>query len=466
MGECKQFVCFQNKITRSHMSSKKTAIVGAGITGITAARLLQKRGHTVEVFEKNAEPGGAIRTVNTDGWLTEYGPNTLLLKDAMVRDFIREIGLEQDQLVANESASKRYIVRDGVLKALPSSMKEAITTTVFQPAGKLRVLLEPFIPRYNGEEETVASFVKRRLGQEILDYGLNPFVAGIYANRPEYLSLKHAFPAMFNLEKEYRSLIWGALAGSGKRKKEGRIPRKLISFKGGLQQLPLTIAEGVRVHYSSKVKSIQKKTDGWFISTDHDEAGPFDDVIINVPVYQWSKKLLPIKEYSDLPKTEINYPPLSVLHLGFSKKDVQHPLDGFGFLVPEKEERDILGALFSSTLFEGRAPEGHHLLTVFIGGGREPEKANLSTEKLVKIVEDELKQLIGLKGKHRFKEHVFWPKAIPGYHVGYGEMLDKFDSMERENPGLHLAGNFRNGISVPDCIKNGIALADRVDSQD
>lgn len=447
------------------MSSKRIAVVGAGITGITAAKQIQKLGSRVEVFEKNSEPGGAVRSVNKNGWLTEYGPNTLLLKDAMVRDFIRDVGLQSSQIVANENASKRYIVRGGRLESLPTSMLEAITTNVFCTSGKLRILLEPFVPKYRGEEETVASFVERRLGREILDYGLNPFVAGIYANRPEYLSLKHAFPAMFNLEKEYRSLIWGAIAGSGKRKQEGRIPRRLISFKKGLQQLPITIAKGVTVHYSSKVETIRKRKEGWFIYTEKNEAGPFDHVIINIPVYQWNSTLLPIKEYSDLPQNTIEYPPLSVLHLGFRKEDIRHPLDGFGFLVPEKEQRNILGALFSSTLFEGRAPDGNHLLTVFIGGGREPEKAKLSTHDLVELVEEELRQLIGLHGQHRFKEHVYWPKAIPGYHIGYGDMLEQFDSMERENPGLYFAGNFKNGISVPDCIKNGISLAEKINSE-
>lgn len=445
------------------MPLKKTAVIGAGITGLTTAHQLQKLGMEVDVFEKNVEPGGSIRTVEQKGWLTEYGPNTLLLKDASVRDFIIEAGLESDQVVANESASKRFIVRNGKLEALPASASEAVTTNVFSTAGKLRVCLEPFISRYKGDEETVASFVHRRLGREILDYGLNPFVAGIYANKPEYLSLKYAFPAMYNLEKEYRSLIWGAIAGSGSRKQDGRIPRKLISFKKGLQQLPDKIAgELSSVHYQSKVQSVQKKTEGWFVYTESGESGPFENIVVNVPVYQWSKELLPVKEYSDAVKKEVEYPPLSVLHLGYRKEDIRHPLDGFGFLVPEKENRNVLGALFSSTLFDGRAPDGHHLLTVFIGGGREPEKAGFSTGKLVEIAEEELKQLIGLKGTHRFKEHVYWPSAIPGYHVGYGDILARFDAMERGNPGLYLAGNFRNGISVPDCIKNGLALAKRI----
>lgn len=445
------------------MPSNKTAVIGAGITGLTTASKLESMGVEVTVFEKKREPGGSVKSVKEDGWLTEYGPNTLLLKDASVRDFIRDIGLESEQIIANESASKRFIVRNGKLEPLPTSMSEAITTNVFNTKGKLRVCLEPFISRYKGEEETVASFVERRLGREILDYGLNPFVAGIYANRPEYLSLKYAFPAMYNLEQEYRSLIWGAIAGSGKRKQEGRIPRKLISFKNGLQQLPNKLAEKLTaIHYEAKVQSIHKKTEGWYVFTDIDESGPFENVIVNVPVYQWSEDLLPVNKSIDDLIQKIEYPPLSVLHLGYKKEDIRHKLDGFGFLVPEKEQRKVLGALFSSTLFEGRAPASHHLLTVFIGGGREPKKAKLSTNKLVDMAEEELKELIGLTGHYRFKEHVYWPNAIPGYHIGYGDILAKFEAIERENPGLYLAGNFRNGISVPDCIKNGMELAYRL----
>lgn len=441
------------------------AIVGAGITGLTTAYLLQKEGHTIHLFEKKLEIGGAIRSESSRGWLTEFGPNTLLLKDVEIYRFLEEAGLADQLLDANPNASKRFIVKDGELLALPRSLKEAFSTPLLSAKGKLRILLEPFIRRRrNGGEETVAQFVERRLGRELLDYGINPFIAGVYANRPENLSLEYAFPAMFDTEQRYGSLIRGAIAGRLGKSRLNQPPRRLVSFKGGLRMLPDRLAETLEnVHLNRKVKKLTRTSDKrWMIHHGKREDGPFDHVVLNIPVYQWEEDFFP-GSHSVRPLTQqVSYPPLSVLHLGYRKEDVAHPLDGFGFLVPEAEERMILGALFSSTLFEGRAPDGHHLLTLFIGGGRQPGLAPRPSESLLDMAEKELTELIGLSGSPVFKEHVFWPKAIPGYPVGHGEIIAQYDRLERENSGVHLAGNFWNGISVPDCIRNGIRVAEKI----
>lgn len=445
------------------MSLQKIAIVGAGISGLSAAYTLKKQKCEIDVFEKNAKPGGAIKTETQNGWLTEYGPNSLLIRDATVRDFLAEIGLLNSIVEANRKAAKRFIVKKHQLHPLPSSLMSAVKTPLFSFNGKARVLLEPFIKKNETKEETVADFVSRRLGTEILDYGINPFVAGIFANNPNNLSLKHAFPAMHHLEQEYGSLIWGAISGKKERVESGRIDRKLVSFEGGLQELPEKIASMLpNVYYNTRVQCVYQKNDGWYIQSGNTQYGPYNKVIVNIPLYQWSNDFLDIEGFEEQLKEDVTYPPLSVLHLGYKKTDIKHALDGFGFLVPEKEKLHILGALFSSTLFKNRAPEGHHLLTVFIGGGRDPELAHQSTEKLIKLAQADLHKLIGLRGRYVFKEHVFWPKSIPGYHVGYGDVLDKISDMEEKNPGLYIAGNFRHGISVPDCIKTGLSLAQKI----
>lgn len=440
---------------------KEIAIVGAGITGLVAAWKLQKFGVKVDLFERKAEPGGAIKTVKRDGWQVEYGPNTLLLKDRLVAEFLTEAGLTGDKLSANPEAEKRFIVRDGRLLPLPTSFKSAVTTPLFTLKGKLRILAEPFIAKGSNPDQTVAGFVRRRLGDEVLNYALNPFVAGIYANRPEDLSLRHAFPMMDELEQEYGSLIWGAFAGAKKRRKQGRIERELISFKKGMQQLPLTIAAQLNhLYLNHEVHSIEKDDEQWVVESNMGRFGSYDRVILNVPVYKLNRDLIPVTDSELNTLAKVKYPPLSVMLLGFKKSDIQHSLDGFGFLVPEKENRKILGALFSSTLFEGRAPEDCHLLTVFIGGGRQPELADTESEELLEVVLGELEELTGLQGTPVFKDHVYWPQSIPGYHAGYDEILSTIERIESRNPGLILTGNFRNGISVPDCIKKGLELAD------
>ncbi len=448
------------------LQNKKIAVIGAGITGLTVAHALQKKGVTCTLFEKKGEPGGSIKTVNQDGWLTEYGPNTILLKDKVLSEFFLELGLHVNKQTANPGASKRYIVREGVLQPLPTSISAAIGTELFTWKGKLRVMKEPFIRRSQNPDQTVAEFVERRLGKEMLDYAINPFVAGIFANNPEDLSLRHAFPAMHRLENEYGSLIIGSVMGAKRRKKEGRISRELISFENGLQQLPEKIASRLqKVHYNTEIVKVTRENNEWFLASKKNTFGPFSAVVINSPLYLMNHGLFPVTDHEFNKLRGVQFPPLSVMHLGFMKEQVMHPLDGFGFLVPEAEERQILGALFSSTLFPGRAPAGHHLLTVFIGGGRQPEIAHQSSEDIRDVVLAELAELVGITGDPVFTDHVYWPKSIPAYHVGYDDILDTIRNIEARHPGLFLAGNFRDGISVPDCIKNGFILAERIFSK-
>lgn len=445
------------------MSENTIAIVGAGITGLTAALSLKKNGRNVDLFEQHGYAGGSIRSVHQDGWLLEYGPNTLLVKDKQVADFMKDNGLWEKRIKANPQSSKRYIVKNGELVAVPTSFFEAIGTPLFSTGAKLKILKEPFVSKAISSEESVADFVERRLGKEILDYALNPMIAGIYANRPEKLSIRHTFPAMYEMEQNYGSLIWGAFAGRDDRRSKGRIPRELLSFKEGLHQLVDTITDQIDdIYYNHEIKKIFKSQKDWFVQSKFGTHGPYEQIIINVPLYKWNRDLLPIEQQELDEIKKVEYPPLSIFHLGFRKEDIKHPLDGFGFLVPEKENLNVLGALFSSTIFTGRAPQNHHLLNVFVGGGRQPELAQKESHSLLKIVLGELKNILGTSSEPVFKEHVFWPQSIPAYHVGYDRVLETFHSIEKRNYGMYLAGNFRNGVSVPDRIKNGLNLSEKV----
>lgn len=441
------------------MPDNKLAVIGAGITGLVTALAAQKKGIKTDVFERKAEPGGSVKTVSNGDWKLEYGPNTLLLKDREVADFLVELGLHPDTLTANPAAANRFIVRDGVLEPLPDSVYAAIGTDLFGLKAKFRVLKEPFVGRGTDENETIAGFTERRLGREILDYAINPFVAGIFANNPEDLSVRHAFPALYNLEKEHGSLVWGSIAGRQKRREAGRIARELISFSEGMQQLPQKIATRLEtLHYNQQIVKLAREEGDWFLVSRKRTFGPYKKVVVNSPLYMLGDLAMPMKAEGIRRLREVKYPPLSVIHAGFRKEDVQHTLNGFGFLVPEAENRNILGALFSSTLFKGRAPEGHHLLTVFVGGGRQPGHASLPTGELIDLVTAELAELIGVTAHPVFTDHVYWPHSIPAYGPGYDEVLEIIQTAESQNPGLHFAGNFRGGISLPDCIKNGLAL--------
>lgn len=444
------------------MHSNDFAIIGAGITGLSTAFSLQENGLKADLFERKSEAGGAIKTRQQNEWRYEYGPNTILLKDRNVADFIEKVGLKDEIVVANEQASNRYIIKNGDPVPLPTSLSGFLRTPLFSAKAKWRLLAEPFMGRIAEEDPSLAEFVEKRLGREILEYAANPFVAGIYAGSPDQLSLKHTFPMLYEMEE--RSIFFNAVKKIfNKNKSENKIPRQLISFKKGLQQLPKQISQQLdSCHFNHEVKQITRRSEGWMVKTQMGSYGPYKNVIQTTPLHKWTPELVPITERQLADIKQVSYSPISVMLLGFRDDQIEHPMDGFGFLVPEKENYNILGGLFSSTLFSGRAPDSHKLITVFIGGARQPELAGMESSELLKLVMGDLNSLLGVTGEPVFKEHIFWPNSIPQYEPGYDAVLDIFDQIEEKNPGFYLAGNFRNGVSVPDCILNGISLAEKL----
>jgi oxygen-dependent protoporphyrinogen oxidase len=330
---------------------------------------------------------------------------------------------------------------------------------------KLRLLGEPFISSPQKEEESIAQFIRRRLGKEPLDYAVNPFVSGVYAGDPERLSIRHTFSLLSDLEQEYGSITKGLLKRS---KKKDVAERALISFDKGLQLLPETIAErlGDALHLHAEVQQISSEADGWDIKLQRGN-DTFErrhhKLISALPLPQlaaiWDGQRSK-QAFGALPNVE--YASVSVLALGFRRKQVGHPLDGFGALIPEKEPFSLLGCLFSSSLFMGRAPEDHVLLTCFIGGSRHPGLAAHSTESLMAEVLPQLRHLLGIDGQPVFHHHRYWPQGIPQYNVGYDHYLQLMSQIEAKNSSFFLAGNYRGGVSVPDCMVNGFEAAAKV----
>lgn len=446
---------------------KRLAIVGAGITGLTAASELAAAGHAVTVFEASDRVGGAIRTIHRDGWLVEAGPNTLLLRDASLDPLLARAGLGTELLVANPAAARRFIVRHGRPHALPESLWQAITTPIFNFSGKLRVLGEPFI-RQNRDnpDETLAAFARRRVGQEFLDYAVNPFIGGVYACAPEELCVRHALPRLWRLEQNHGSLVRGTIALMRAKRNAGlRTKPRLVSFRDGLHSLPSVLASslGSALQLRTEVIAAERLPSGWRLTLRRDGAAStadFDSVLFTCGSATLARLTVadrqPLASLSTLP-----YSAVASLALGFRREDVAHPLDGFGMLVPAKAGRRILGALFSSTLFPGRAPEGHVLVTVFVGG-RQPEMAALPDAELDAVVLAELRELLGVRAEPVFRQCSRWPQAIPKYTVAFGALAAAMDAFERDHPGLYLAGNCRTGISLSDCLAAGVAVAARI----
>ncbi|MBI3853004.1 MAG: protoporphyrinogen oxidase [Verrucomicrobia bacterium] len=452
---------------------KTVAIIGGGITGLTAAFQLRQKSIPVMLYEAGSRVGGVIQSISRDGYLAEYGPNSILETSPKIGALIHDLGLEHRRRYSDPRAEKRYIVRDGKPVELPASTLAFLTTPLFSSAAKLRLLAEPFIPRaQESQEENLAEFVRRRIGQEFLDYAINPFVAGVYAGDPAHLSVKHAFPKLHALEQRYGSLLVGQFLGARERKRRAETSKqnaKKISFDNGLQVLTSALHHRLAddVKLNSPVIRLRQTEEGWEVTTrvsNREQSERHAAVIFAGPAYKLPEIQLTTERYINCsPLSEIHYPPVASVVLGFRREDVAHPLDGFGMLIPEVEGFKILGTLFSSTLFPNRAPEGHVTLTSYVGGTRAPELATLDTNALVELTLADLRTILGVTGKPTFINHVLFRHAIPQYEVGYGRFKSLMTEIEAKAPGLFLAGHYRDGISLADSIVSGCQTAERIE---
>jgi oxygen-dependent protoporphyrinogen oxidase len=446
-------------------------IIGGGITGLTAAYRLKQLGVNVALYEASPRVGGAVQSIRRDGYLAEFGPNTIVETSPLITSLISDLDLDTRKLYAGEKAKKRFIVRGKIPVALPASPPAFLSSPLFSFRAKLRLLQEPFIAKApKDNEESVAEFVRRRLGGEFLDYAIDPFVSGVYAGDPEKLSVVHAFPKLYALEQKYGSLIKGQIKGKRERSKRVEVAKdraRMFSFDDGLQVLIDTLFQELQseIKLNTPVSRIEQTSGGWNIY--YNDSGTeysitHSALILTAPAYKLADLKHTIEGVDLSPLKEISYPPVTSLALGFKRTDVAHPLDGFGMLIPRKENFHILGTLFSSTLFPGRAPKDHVLLTSYIGGARQPEFAAASENEQIEFVLKDLRTLLGVRGEPTFVHRTYFPKAIPQYNIGYGKYKLVMDSFEAKAPTLHFAGNFRNGISLGDCITSGLKIADRL----
>ncbi|HEX8272517.1 MAG TPA: protoporphyrinogen oxidase [Longimicrobiaceae bacterium] len=443
------------------------AVVGAGLAGLAAAWRLSRAGARVRVFEAGGRAGGVVRTARAGGWLAEEGPNSMADPPPAVRALLREAGLEARLLPTGPAARRRYVVRGGRPLPVPLSPPGLLVSPLFSLGGRLRVLREPWAAPGGGAEESVAALARRRFGQEVLDYAVEPFVGGIFAGDAERLSARHAFPRLVAMEERHGSLLRAAVAAARERRAAGAAPGPAsFSFAEGMEELPRALAAGLggALSTGSPVRAVRRTDAGWEVRAEGaGGAEAFDAVVLAVAAHQLAALDFEGAEAHALGSLqEIRHAPIAVAALGFRREDVAHPLDGFGMLVPRVERRRVLGVLFTSTLFPGRAPEGHALLTVFLGGDRSPELAALPAAEREAIVRGELAALLGVRGEPLFRHHAAWPRAIPQYLLGYGEVKARMDALERANPGLHLAGSYRAGVSVGDTLASGLAAADAV----
>lgn len=455
---------------------KSVAIIGAGITGLTAAFYLKRKGVPVVVYEAGPRVGGVIQSIRKDGFLAEFGPNTLLETSPKVAQLVRDAGLDSRRLNSDPKAEARYVVRYRRPIAMPASPLGIFASELLSVKAKLALVREPFVPpRRDGKEESIAEFVVRRLNQEFLDQMIDALAAGIYAGDPRRLSVQQAFPRLADLEARYGSLIKGQILGARERKRRREVARdraSKFSFDEGLQVLPDTLAahlsDGMKLNVS--VTKLTQTENGWRVFTSVGEAEHAAVVYCGTAYRLGELQMYGGAAQQRRPDegvylssfSEIRYPPVASVVLGFRREDVAHSCEGFGMLIPKVEGFRILGTIFSSSLFPNRAPAGHLTLTSYVGGERQPELATLSPDELVGIACDDLRVLLGVRGRPVFRHTALYPKAIPQYNLGYGRYRELMNAIENQAAGFFLAGHYREGVSLGDSIVSGCHAVERV----
>ncbi len=451
----------------------ETLVVGGGIAGLACAAHLKANGRTVKLVERNDHLGGVVKTFREDGYLIETGPNSLYLRaEDPLLEYLPKMGLDQHVLLAGTAGQKRFILKNGSPKPLPMSIFDGLVSPVLSFAGKLRVLKEAFIPPYDPDdsedphEETVSEFVTRRFGEEFLDWVVDPFVKGVYASTPDILSMEETFPRLTSMESHHGSVIRAAIAlQMGRKIPSPRFVRKILSFDTGMGRLPNAFADflGTDAGTNAEVLGCTKTPEGFRTALLYEDETYYlrsRHVVIATSALHCSEILKDLCPDVVNPLTEIPYAPIAVASVGFSRKNVRHPLDGFGILVPTKERRKILGILFSSSLFPGRAPDGQVLLTVYVGGMVNPKLAFSFDEDLISLVESELKSILGTQGSPDFIRIQRWEGAIPQYTLGHHDRIERITTALPE--GIHLAGAYLAGVSVSQTFSSGIEAAKNI----
>lgn len=449
----------------------KAAVIGAGISGLACAYRLQQLGMDVTVFESNSAAGGMIDSVEKDGFLFEAGPQSFQGTPALL-ELIRELGLES-QLQKAAPRALRYVLLHGHLRKIPMSPQALLASTLLNPVSRWKIATEPFKKsRPPTEEESVAAFVRRKFGHEILEYLVAPFVSGVYAGDPEKLSLKAAFPTLDEWERQYGSVLRGAMK-SRPPKEQRTGPPPLCSFTHGAATLPRAMAAklGDALHYDTRAVSVDfaahpsasgAACDLRVVRDGQKQSASVRAVVIAAPAYAAARLLETSSPLLAHTLSGIAYAPVAVVASTYYRQQVGDPLEGFGFLVPRGEKVRTLGTVWNSSLFPGRAREGSVTITSFIGGATDPDVIQLHEENIAAIVAEENARILGITGPPTETAVWKYPRALPQYNLGHGHIVETIRDAERASPGLFFAGNYLEGPAVGKCVENGFQTAEAV----
>ncbi len=460
---------------------KRVVIIGGGIAGLAAAYALKENAGSgavdVALFEKQPRLGGNIKTENIDGFIVEAGPDCFLSEKPWAMGLCKRLGLGERLLPTNDAHRKTYVLSgkrlhelpEGVILMIPTKILPLLLSPLISMRGKLRMALEPFIPRKKDKgDETLGDFVRRRLGAEVLDKIAEPLVAGVHAGDPDTMSIRSAFPKFVELEENYGSLILGMvkrMRGS-KAAGLGRANAGITMFmtlKGGLRELVdelerrLTGFDDKNTHVRTgvEVSGISRSGGIYKVMLSTGDVINADAVIIAAPAYVASSLLAGLDAGLSKKLLEIPYASTATVSVAFRKADVRRPMDGFGFVVPMSEKRRIMASTWSSVKFKYRAPDDFVLMRCFLGGAKNPEMLSLSEDELIGIVLKELKDIMGIDAVPALTRAYKWPRSMPQYTVGHEQRVGQIEQRVSEaHPGLFLAGSAYRGIGISDNIRN------------
>lgn len=468
--------------TQNPQSPIPIAIIGGGITGLTAAWELQKASVPYVLLEKSARVGGKIQTDRVDGFgdapfiIEHAGDAFLAAQKPWAMELAYELGLDEEILTTSQVQPSVYLLKDGEMVAVPAGLQLIIPTNrdtflaspLLSEDGKARVLAEETVDPYTGvDDESVADFVRRRLGEEAVEMLAEPLLSGIYSAHPEEQSLLATFPRYRQLEQKYGSLIGGVRKAEAQGRKGARGPGRalttFITFKEGTETLVKALAARLTgdVRLDVAVDGVEKDGAGGYLLRLSD-GGTLStgQVLVTAPAAPAANMLQSVAPAAVQQLQQLRVVSSGVVFLGYRRADVAHPLNGFGVVIPRREQRSINATTWMSTKFDHRAPSDHVLIRVFFGGARTPEMMNKNDEEVLAIAQSELHELFGLDAAPVLHRVYRWINAQPQYDVGH---LERMKQIEQSLPtGIYIAGSPYGGVGIPDCVRQAREAARKI----
>jgi protoporphyrinogen/coproporphyrinogen III oxidase len=440
-------------------------VVGGGISGLVCAYALRRAGVDAQLVEASSRPGGVINSVTRNGFLLELGPQSFS-GTAALRQLCAELGIS-DQLLEAPARAPRYVLVNGALQPVPLSPPAFFTSSLIDGATKWGLLRDIFGKSAPPDsDESVGAFIRRKFSARLLDRLVGPFVSGVYAGDPEKLSLRSAFPQLYDAEKAAGSIVRGMFR-LAKAKKGPRERPTLNTFRDGNETLVRAIANtlGPALQTQTRATGMVKRNGGFEIRVENNGAQDSisaQSLILCTPTDVTGKLLSQLNSQFESLFASVEYAAVAVVSLGYRKSDVGHSLDGFGFLVPRSAGLRVLGTVWNSSLFPGSAPEGQTLLTSFVGGATDPAASKLTAEELTALVHREISPLLSIRSGPIFSNVTIWPRALAQYNLGHGDRLSWIASLLEKFPELRLAGSYLRGPAIGSCVEQALSVAENV----